>query len=191
MLGCAAVAENVNSDERFVRETGVAGQIAELAEPVINELGLRLVRVSVSGRDGCTVQVMIERPGGTVVVDDCAEISRQLSPLLDVHDPISGAYKLEVSSPGLDRPLVRFSDFELWTGYEAKVELREMIDGRKRFRGVIEGFEDGEIRLQVKLEGYSQEQIIGLPVHLVESAKLVVTDALIQAALAGGKANKA
>ena len=104
-------------------------------------MGFRLVRVAISGRDGSTVQIMAERPDGTITVEECAEISRSLSPVLDAHDPIPGQYTLEMSSPGIDRPLVRPSDFEDWAGYEAKIELKEPISGRKRFRGVLEGVE--------------------------------------------------
>ncbi len=180
-------ADQENLDERFIKETGVAGNIASLAEPVADELGLRLVRVIVSGRDGCTVQIMVDRADKTVTVDDCAKLSRRLSPVLDVEEPVSGKYRLEVSSPGIDRPLVRKRDFIDWTGYEAKVEMHELIDGRKRFRGIIEGIEGGEIRLQLELDGYEGLQVIGLPVDLVESAKLVMTDELIKAALAQSK----
>jgi ribosome maturation factor RimP len=173
---------------RFIRETGLAGQFAELAEPVLESLGFRLVRVVISGRDGGTVQLMAERPDGSMSVDDCAIVSRNLSPVLDAHDPMEGSYRLEVSSPGIDRPLVRPSDFERWAGYEARIELRELIDGRRRFRGILEGFEDGEARIEVELEdeaGVVARRIIGLPVALIESAKLVMTDELLRAALRG------
>lgn len=176
-------------EERFIRESGVAADVARVVEPVAAELGLRLVRVIVSGRDGCTVQIMIDRHGGNVSVDDCALLSRRLSPVLDVEDPVSGKYRLEISSPGIDRPLVRLSDFEDWAGFEAKIEMRELIDGRKRFRGIIEGVDDAEIRLQLELEGYEGLQVIGLPVDLVESAKLVMSDDLIKAALAQSKSS--
>ncbi len=148
------------------------------------ELGFRLVRVKVSNRDGGVVQIMAERPDGTINIDDCALISRRLSPVIDVNDPLPGSYYLEVSSPGIDRPLVRPSDFEDWAGFEAKIEMKEMIDGRKRFRGFIEGFEDGEARLKVELAGFSEPQVIGLPVNLIDEAKLVLTDDLIKASLA-------
>ena len=137
--------------ERFLRETGPAAGIAALVEPVLEDMGFRLVRVVMSKRDGATIQIMADKAGGTITVDDCAQISRRLSPLLDAHDPMQGRYYLEVSSPGIDRPLVRPSDFEDWAGYEAKIELTEPIDGRKRFRGMLEGFADGEIRIEVDL----------------------------------------
>jgi len=174
---------------RFIHETGLAAKVAALIEPVLDNRGFRLVRVTVTGREGKTVQVMAERPDGTMTIDDCEAVSRELSPLLDVHDPIAGSYRLEVSSPGIDRPLVRPSDLEDWSGYEAKIELREPIDGRKRFRGVLEGFEDGEIRIELDLDQVGRA-IIGLPVALVAEAKLVLTDELIREALRRAKKEK-
>ena len=168
--------------KRFIRESGVAAQIAALAEPVIEELGLRLVRVTLLSQGSTTVQIMADRPAGTITVDDCALISRRLSPLLDVEDPISGGYVLEVSSPGIARPLVRPSDFEDWAGFEAKIELAEMIDGRRRFRGVIDGFEDGEVRLRMELKDFDEPQVVGLPAHLIADAKLVLNDSLLATA---------
>ncbi len=182
----AALTES-GTEKRFVRESGVAAEIASLAEPLLEDLGFRLVRVLVSGRDGGTVQIMAERSSGVITIEDCTLISRRLSPLLDVHDPMPGGYNLEISSPGIDRPLVRPSDFEIWAGYEAKVELRELVDGRKRFRGLIEGFEDGEVRLAVALDGVEGNQVMGFPVDMIESAKLVLTDELTKAALVGAK----
>jgi ribosome maturation factor RimP len=173
---------------RFMRETGPAAGIAELVEPVLEDMGFRLVRVSMSRRDGGTIQIMADRAGGAINVDDCAHISRRISPLLDAHDPIEGRYFLEVSSPGIDRILVRPSDFEEWAGYEVKVELKELIDGRKRFRGILEGYEDGEMRLRVQLDEKSEPQSIGLPAGLIHDAKLVLTDELIRASLAKAKA---
>lgn len=178
---------NRSRTSRFVKETGVAADIAALAEPVLEDMGLRLVRVVVSGRDGGTVQIMAERPGGAITVDDCANVSRALSPLLDVHDPMPGRYHLEVSSPGIDRPLVRPSDFDDWKGFEAKIELREPVAGRKRFRGFIEGFEDGEVHLRVNLPEEHQTQILGFDISQIEQAKLIMTDELISAALARQK----
>jgi ribosome maturation factor RimP len=170
------------SDARFIGETGLAAEIAALAEPVLAELGFRLVRVVVSGRNGVTVQIMAERPEGTITVEECAEISRRLSPVLDVHDPIRGQYTLEVSSPGIDRPLVRPSDFEAWAGYEAKIEMKEPISGRKRFRGVLEGIEGDEVRIEVELDQLGR-QVIGLPLGLIGEARLVLTDELIRETL--------
>lgn len=182
------LASTTSRDEtRLVRETGLAARIAELAEPVAEDLGFRLVRVRVSARDGCTVQVMAERPDGTMTVDDCAELSRGLSPTLDAADPIKSAYHLEVSSPGIDRPLVRPGDFERWTGHEARIELdmpRE--DGRKRFRGIIAGIDDGTVLLEVDTpEGAAVERF---PAADLADARLVLTDALVAEALRAGKA---
>ena len=170
------------SDARFVGEAGLAADIAGLAEPVLADLGFRLVRVVVSGRNGATVQIMAERPEGTITVEECAEISRRLSPVLDVHDPMKGQYTLEVSSPGIDRPLVRPSDFDAWAGYEAKIEMKELISGRKRFRGVLEGIEGEEVRIEVELDQLGR-QIIGLPLGLIDEARLVLTDELIRETL--------
>jgi ribosome maturation factor RimP len=177
-------------DDRFSRESGLAAKVADLVAPVLADLGFRLVRVEVSGRDGHTVQIMAERPDGTITIDDCETISRQVSAVLDVQDPIAGAWRLEVSSPGIDRPLVRPSDFLDWAGYEAKFEMKEMISGRKRFRGTLEGFEDGEARLEVELDQIGR-QVIGLPVELISEARLVLTDDLIREALRRSKKSRA
>jgi ribosome maturation factor RimP len=174
-------------DKRYVRETGSAGQIADLIEPALADLGFRLVRVRIMGREEQTLQIMAERDDGTISIEDCVSISRQLSPLLDAHDPISGKYVLEVSSPGIDRPLVRPSDFEDWSGYEAKIELVEMLEGRKRFRGIIEGYADGELRLEVDLDQIGR-QVIGLAVGLIAEARLVLTDELVRESLRRNKA---
>src|SRR4026208_1801449 len=156
---------------RFARETGPARVIADLAEPVLEELGFRLVRVKVSGRDGGTVQIMAEKPTGEMTVEDCATISRRLSPVLDAYDPMPGHSRLDGYSPGSGRPLVRPSDFALWAGHEAKVELKELVDGRKRFRGVSEGVEDDEARLRIELEGKDELVTVGLPFSLISEAR--------------------
>lgn len=173
----------LDMDERFVRETGLAAEIAALAAPVLEELGFDLVRVRIMGQDGTTVQIMIERSGGAISIDDCAEVSRRLSPLLDAHDPMPGGYNLEVSSPGLARPLVRPRDFIAWAGHEARIELKELVDGRRRFKGEIEGFGDGEVRLKVELEGFDAPQVIGLSVGLIDEAKLIIDDTALKRAL--------
>ncbi|MDX2308574.1 MAG: ribosome maturation factor RimP [Hyphomicrobium sp.] len=179
-------AEANGTDTRFVREQGLAAKLADLVEPVLTDLGYRLVRVKVSGRDGLTVQVMAERPDGSMTIDDCETVSRQLSPLFDAHDIVSDSYRLEVSSPGIDRPLVRPQDFEDWAGHVAKIELSQPIDGRKRFQGVVEGFEDGEVRLAVDLAGIGKTTI-GLAVGIIAEARLVLTDELIREALTRAK----
>ncbi len=173
------------AEPRFIGETGVAAQVAALIEPALNDMGFRLVRVAVSGRDGTTVQIMAERPDGTMTVDDCEVVSRNLSPLLDAHDPIQGRYTLEISSPGIDRPLARTSDFETWAGHEAKIETKELVAGRKRFRGVIKGLEGNEVRLEVPPDQGGPE--IGLPIGVIAEARLVLTDELIRETLRRAK----
>ncbi len=183
---CAAECGSGMREDRFIRETGLAAELAQLVEPVLDELGFRLVRLLVSGNKGKTVQVMAERPGGVITIEDCEAISRELSPLLDAHDPIPGSYRLEVSSPGIDRPLVRASDFETWAGHEAKIELKEMVGGRKRFRGRLEGFADGEVRIEADLDHIGRK-VLGFPVDLIGEARLVLTDELVREALRRAK----
>jgi ribosome maturation factor RimP len=179
-------AETHANDARFYSETGLAATLAGLVEPVLENLGYRLVRVKISGRDGQTVQIMAERPDGTMTIEDCEKVSKELSPLLDAHDPVSEAYRLEVSSPGIDRPLVRASDFENWSGHQAKIELRQPVDGRRRFQGKLEGFEDGEVRVELELPEIGATTI-GFPLSLVSEARLVMTDELIREALTRAK----
>ena len=169
-----------------MRESGMAAEVASVAEPVLESMGFRVVRVTISGGEDRIVQIMAERPDGTISVDDCEAISKALSPVLDVADPVPGAYRLEISSPGIDRPLVRPSDFEDWSGHVAKLELKEPVDGRKRFKGTLEGFEDGEVRIAADL-GELGLQHLGFPVRLVSDAKLVLTDELIREALSRAK----
>lgn len=174
------------SEQRFFHETGLAATLAGLVEPTLEGLGFRLVRVKISGRDGKTVQIMAERPDGSMTIDDCEIVSKELSPLLDANDPLAEAYRLEISSPGIDRPLVRPSDFEDWAGHEAKIELKEPVEGRRRFQGQLEGFEDGEVRMEVDLDQIGRTNI-GLPLALVSEARLVLTDDLIREALSRAK----
>ncbi|HEX2842220.1 ribosome maturation factor RimP [Hyphomicrobium sp.] len=177
----------VATSDRFIEETGLASELAALVEPVLDSLGFRLVRIEVSGRDGKTVQIMAERPDGSITIDDCEMISKAISPIFDVQDIVSDSYRLEISSPGIDRPLVRPSDFVDWAGSEAKIELRAPIEGRKRFRGHLEGFEDGEVLIEADL-GEEGRKVIGLAVELIASARLVLTDELIREALSRAKA---
>jgi ribosome maturation factor RimP len=174
------------STARFMLETGLAADFARVAEPVLEGMGFRLVRVLVSGNVERVVQIMAERSDGSMTVDDCEEISKGLSPVLDVEDPLSGKYRLEISSPGIDRPLVRPSDFEDWSGHEAKIETKEPVDGRKRFKGALEGFEDGEVRIAAEA-GKLGIQHLGFPISLIADAKLVLTDDLIREALTRAK----
>lgn len=178
--------DSTRPDGRFFQETGLSAELAALVEPVLENLGFRLVRVEISGRDGKTLQIMAERPDGSMTIEDCETVSRAISPLLDVHDVISDAYRLEVSSPGIDRPLVRPSDFKDWTGYEAKIELKAPVENRKRFRGRIEGFENDQVLLETDLaeEGLKS---VKLGVEHIASARLVLTDELIREALSRAK----
>ncbi len=171
------------TEQRLARETGPAQRVVALAEPVLADLGFRLVRVKMSGP---TLQIMAERPDGTFSIEDCEAVSRAMSPLLDVEDVISARYHLEVSSPGIDRPLVRPSDFEAWAGHEVKVEMAVPVAGRKRFKGTLEGYTDGEVRFFIENpEGAAKEPVlIGVPFADIGDAKLVLTDELIAAARA-------
>lgn len=171
---------------RLIRETGLEARVAHIIEPVVNDLGYELVRVRISGLNGMTVQIMAERPDGTMRVEDCEIVSRNISPALDVADPINREYHLEVSSPGIDRPLTRAKDFEKWAGHEAKVELDQALNGRKRFRGILVGVRDGAAGIRLLDTPESGE--IWLPLDDVGEAKLVLTDELIKAAAAAAPA---
>jgi len=175
-------------EPRLIEETGVAARVARVVEPTIEGIGFRLVRVKVSAQNGCTVQIMAERPDGTMTVDDCEKISRALSPVLDVDDPVGVAYHLEISSPGIDRPLVRKSDFDRWAGHEAKIELRQMLAGRKRGRGILTGTEGDDViirRTDLKPE---DDPELRFPIRSIEAAWLVLTDELIRESLRREKA---
>ena len=166
------------TEPRLIGESGSAARVAAIAEPVLNDLGFRLVRVRISGLAGCTVQIMAERPDGAMTIEDCQMVSRALSPVLDVADPIDRAYRLEVSSPGIDRPLVRRSDFERFAGSVVKLEMAIARDGRRRFRGELLGREGEDAR--IRLEDGAE---VLLPIAEMADAKLVLTDALVAAAL--------
>ena len=179
-------------EARFVAETGVAARIAQLAQPVLADLGYRLVRVKLSAQDGMTVQIMAERPDGSMTVKDCEAVSAALSPVLDVEDVVHQAYRLEISSPGIDRPLVRASDFRRALGQDARIELRAGVDGRKRFRGLIDAVEGEGSDVAVKLvrgdakPGEAVEAMLLL--RDIAEAKLVLTEALIRESLRAAKA---
>jgi ribosome maturation factor RimP len=175
-------------EPRLIVEQGVAARLAAIAEPVLAGLGFRLVRVRVSGLSGCTVQIMAERPDGTMTIDDCEATSRALSPVLDVADPFAEAYRLEVSSPGIDRPLVRRSDFERFAGHQIKVEMAVAAAGRRRFKGSLLGAQGDAacIRRDDAAAGESAEVL--LPIADMAEARLVLTDALVAESLRRGKA---
>jgi ribosome maturation factor RimP len=186
--------QNTLTEPRFAAEKGVAARIAGIAVPVLADLGFRLVRVKLSGQAGATVQVMAERPDGSMSVDDCEAVSQALSPVLDVEDPIEGGYRLEISSPGIDRPLVRVSDFDRACGQEVRIELAVPLEGRKRFRGIIETREgEGEgarVRLRRTDVKPDEANEVSLKLADIAEAKLVLTDALIRQALRDAKAAK-
>ena len=157
-------------------------RLAEIITPVIEGMGFELVHVRFMGGKTKTVQIMAERPQGGIEVDECADISNAVSATLDVEDPIEDAYTLDVSSPGIDRPLTRLKDFETFEGYEAKLETQEMIDGRKQFKGTLAGVEGDEVLINV------EEGTIGLQFDWLADAKLVLTDELIREMLRQRKA---
>jgi len=184
----AASDAHIAADPRLIAEPGVAARVAGIAEPVIEGLGYRLVRVRVTGSQGCTVQIMAERPDGSMTVEDCEAVSRALSPVLDVADPVEGAYRLEISSPGMDRPLVRRSDFERHAGHLVKIEMEVPLDGRRRFRGTIGGVEGDTVMIRRDDAAAGETADVRLRIEDMSEAKLVLTDALIADALRRGKA---
>ena len=178
------------SEPRLIMEPGLPARVAAIVEPVLEDLGYRLVRVKISGTDGCTVQIMAERPDGSMAVEDCETVSRALSPVLDVADPIDRAYRLEISSPGLDRPLVRKSDFARHAGHLAKIEMEVPVGGRKRFRGLLAGVEGDIARLDRDDVEAGEDGMVLLPIGEMSEAKLVLTDELVADALRREKAAK-
>lgn len=167
----------------LVAKAALDRRIADIITPTVEGMGFKLVRVRlmIGSKERKTLQIMAERPEGVMEIDDCAELSRALSAVLDVDDPIDGMYALEVSSPGIDRPLTTLEQFERYAGWEAKIETGELIDGRRRFKGELEGVEDGEVLIRIA------EGIIGLNFDWISDAKLVLTDALIEQSLKGRK----
>lgn len=167
---------------------GAARPLLPLLVPVIADLGFHLVRARMTSEgERMILQIIAENDAGTVAIEDCEAISYAVSAMLDVEDPISGNYTLEISSPGMGRPLTRPLDFERWAGLEAKVELRNSVDGRRRFRGLVDGFEDGEARLKVALDGYATPQVLGFALADIVEARLVPDDAALRQSLKAGK----
>ena len=160
-------------------------RISEIVEPVADEAGYEIVRIRITGARTKTLQVMAERPDGTMSAEDCAALSRAISPVLDAVDPIVDPYTLEVSSPGVDRPLTREKDFIAWEGYEAKIELDRMVEGQKRFRGVLGGVEEDGVLLDVD----GEDEALLIPLAWIAAAKLVLTDDLIRESLRVAKRN--
>ena len=177
-----------DNEPRYLTETGLAARVAAIAEEALAGLGLRLVRVKLTAGQGTQiVQIMAERPDGTMSVEDCEEASKAISPALDVEDPVPGEYNLEVSSPGIDRPLVRAGDYERWAGHEAKIELRVPLEGRKRFRGLIRGIEDGAALIELPDGDDGEEVVASLALDDIGEARLVLTDDLIRESLRRAK----
>ena len=165
----------------LIAKTSMDRRLAEIVTPVIEDLGFELVRLRLQGGNTPLLQIMADKPGGGIEVDDCAEISTAVSATLDVEDPIEDNYTLEVSSPGIDRPLTRLKDFEAWEGYVAKIETTELIDGRRRFKGNLAGTEGDEVLIEI------DEGTIGLKFEWLSDAKLVLTDDLIRDVLRARK----
>ncbi len=176
------------AEPRLVVEPGMAARVSAVAGPVLQGMGYRLVRIKISGESGCTVQIMAERPDGSMQIEDCEAISRALSPVLDVADPIDRAYRLEISSPGIDRPLVRRSDFERYAGHLVKIEMAVAHQGRKRFRGTLEGVEGDAVRLHRDDTRAGEDADVTLVMEDIADARLVLTDELIAESMRRGKA---
>jgi ribosome maturation factor RimP len=185
----AATASDSSGDDRIIRESGIDARVASVVAPVLKGMGFRLVRVRVSGQNGLTLQIMAERNDGTMTVEDCEEVSRAVSPALDVADPIEKAYHLEVSSPGIDRPLVRKSDFSAWAGHLVKMETSIMVAERKRFRGKIAEAGEDDVLIERDQPAYGEAPSVRVPYETIAEARLVLTDDLIRDALS--KDNKA
>ena len=178
-------------EPRLITETGLDQRLADIIEPVLVDLGFRLTRVRMLNQNGATLQIMAERNDGTMTVEDCEAVSMAISPVLDVEDPIDREYHLEVSSPGIDRPLVRKSDFTRWQGHLLKCETSIMIGNRKRFRGkIVESDADG-FTLERDQVAYGEEQKVTIPFTALSDAKLILTDDLIRDALRADKLAKA
>ncbi len=174
-------------EPRLVTEPGRAARVAAVAAPVLADHGYRLVRVRISAFAGSTVQIMAERPDGTMSIEDCEVASRALSPVLDVADPVEGPYRLEISSPGIDRPLVRRSDFERYAGHVAHIEMLTLVDGRKRFRGELSGTDGDCVRIRPGDAAAAQDAEILLRIDDIMEARLVLTDTLISKSLRRSK----
>ena len=188
--GAVLAAAQNETEPRLIVEPGLPARVAAIAEPVIESLGYRLVRVKVSASEGCTVQIMAEAPDGSMTVEGCETVSRALSPVLDAADPIERAYRLEVSSPGIDRPLVRKSDFDRYKGHLVKIEMEIPVNGRKRFKGELAGTEGDNARLRRDDAAEGEEAEVLLLIEEMSEAKLVLTDELVTQALRREKAAK-
>lgn len=180
-----------DGEARIITETGLDRRIAEIIEPVLVAMGFKLVRVRLMNQNGLTLQVMAEKNDGTMTVEDCEEVSMAISPALDVEDPVDKAYHLEVSSPGIDRPMVRKSDFERWIGHLLKCETSILIDNRKRFRGKITEVSAEGFTIERDQVAYGEQPLVTVPFNALAEAKLILTDDLIRDALRADKLAKA
>ncbi len=169
----------------LIAKAAIDRKLADIVAPVIEDMGFELVRLRLMGGKTHTLQIMAERPGGGIEVDECAQISNAVSAILDVEDPLADSYTLEVGSPGVDRPLTRMKDFEAYEGYEAKIETAELIDGRKRFRGVLAGIEGEDVLINIEDQG--ETVTVGLNFDWLADAKLMLTDDLIKEMLKARK----
>lgn len=170
----------------LIAKTAIDRRLADIVGPVIEGLGFELVRIRLMGGKTRILQIMADRPEGGIIVDECGAISTAVSAVLDVEDPIEENYILEVSSPGIDRPLTRLKDFDMWVDYEARIETTELIDGRRRFKGVLQGTEGDEVLIEIEEGGESVT--IGLKFDWLSDAKLILTDELIAEMLRQRKA---
>ncbi len=171
----------------LIAKTAIDRRLAEIVAPAIEGLGFELVRIRLMGGQTKTLQIMADRPEGGIDVEDCAKLSTAVSAILDVEDPIEDNYYLEVSSPGIDRPLTRLKDFDMWEGYEARIETEAQIEGRKRFKGILVGTEGDEVLINIE-DGANGIQTIGLKFDWLTDAKLILTDELIAEMLRQRKA---
>lgn len=178
-------------EPRLITETGIDARVAAIIEPVITAMGYQLVRVKLSSQNGLTLQIMAERPDGTMTVNDCEALSMAISPVLDVEDPIDKAYNLEMSSPGIDRPMVRKSDFRKWAGHLVKLETSIMVEGRKRFKGKIADVGEDAFVLEREQAAAGEEPLVTIPFASIAEARLILTDDLIRDALRADKAARA
>ena len=165
----------------LIAKTALDKRLAEIVDPIIEDMGFELVRLRLMSGKTPILQVMADKPQGGIEVDDLARISTDVSANLDVEDPIEGEYTLEVSSPGIDRPLTRLKDFDIWSGYEVRVETTELIDGQRRFKGVLQGTEGSEVLIEI--ERGTETPTIGLEFEWLSDAKLILTDELIREVL--------
>ncbi len=177
----AQIGEKLNS-KRYISESALEANIAKIVTPIANDMGYELVRVKILNNRGTILQIMAEDKNGNFSIADCEKLSRELSPALDVEEPIKGAYSLEVSSPGIDRPLVRAKDFANYIGHEAKIELKNMLDGRKHFRGEIIVSDENSVTLKLKNIPLTMEQNCKIELEQIASAKLIMSDKLLEQA---------